>query len=249
MTFSKKQKDILLGCLLGDANLQTETDGRTWRLRMLHSIKQTEYLAHKYNEFKQFCSTGLVLDTPKPDKRTGKTYSRYYFNTQVIPSLKYYGDMFYSRHVCQKASKDLDSVSKTNVSKTNSENEASETNKTETEIVFVKKVPLNIEKLLTARALAYWFMDDGALKAKNSQGVRICSEGFTFEENQRLRNALTSKFGLTVTLNKQREGYRLYISSSSYHILKDLIFQELHESLKYKFPRSNEVNEVDEVAS
>jgi hypothetical protein len=37
-----------------------------------------------------------------------------------------------------------------------------------------KKVPLHIEQLLTGRALAYWFMDDGAKKAKKTKAVRFC---------------------------------------------------------------------------
>ena len=35
ITLSKKQKEILVGILLGDANLQTENGGKTYRLRVL----------------------------------------------------------------------------------------------------------------------------------------------------------------------------------------------------------------------
>jgi hypothetical protein len=53
MILTVLQKDILVGCLLGDANLQTNTQGRTWRLRMLHGENQKEYLDAKYEIFKE----------------------------------------------------------------------------------------------------------------------------------------------------------------------------------------------------
>jgi hypothetical protein len=42
MTLSKKQKEILVGILLGDANLQTENGGKTYRLRVLQSEQHKE---------------------------------------------------------------------------------------------------------------------------------------------------------------------------------------------------------------
>ena len=39
---TQKQQDILVGCLLGDANLQTFNQGSTWRLRMIQKSEQSE---------------------------------------------------------------------------------------------------------------------------------------------------------------------------------------------------------------
>jgi hypothetical protein len=44
-----EQQEVLVGSLLGDANLQTETNGQTWRLRIIQ--KDKDYLFHKYEIF------------------------------------------------------------------------------------------------------------------------------------------------------------------------------------------------------
>jgi LAGLIDADG DNA endonuclease family len=40
---SALQKNILCGLLLGDASLQTQSNGKTWRLRVLRSEFHKEY--------------------------------------------------------------------------------------------------------------------------------------------------------------------------------------------------------------
>jgi hypothetical protein len=219
------QKEVLIGCLLGDANLSTETQGRTWRLRMLHGEKQKDYIEAKYQIFKEFCGTGVSAYVTKPDTRTGKPSTRYSFNTLVYPCFRHYGNMFYGTDL-------------------------------------IKKVPSNIHQLLTGRVLAYWFMDDGALKAANTLGVRFCSESFSVEDNERLSNALKDKFGLLVTVPKHRisrsllpslcvhevqkpnaqneseSNRRLYISAKSYSTFKDLVYEYMkeHPTMLYKLP-------------
>lgn len=42
-----------------------------------------------------------------------------------------------------------------------------------------KIIPIDIQKYLTPTALAYWFMDDGALKGTDRKGLRLNTEGFT----------------------------------------------------------------------
>jgi hypothetical protein len=95
MILTQLQKDLLVGSLLGDGNLQTETSGRTWRYRALQKAEHLEYLTSKYNIFKDFCLTGILFSETLDD-RTGKVYKRYYFNTQVHDCLRYYGNMFYT---------------------------------------------------------------------------------------------------------------------------------------------------------
>lgn len=95
MTLTQQQRDLLVGTLLGDASLQTVTEGRTWRYRAIHKAEQKPYLNHKFDIMKEYCSS-----EPKPnnvyDKRTKKVYERWYFNTTVHPSLRFFGNMFYT---------------------------------------------------------------------------------------------------------------------------------------------------------
>ena len=59
-----------------------------------------------------------------------------------------------------------------------------------------KLVPKNIGQLLTARALAYWFMDDGTCKSYKSKNrtYRFSTHSFPFEDQEILIQALRDNF-------------------------------------------------------
>jgi hypothetical protein len=57
--------------------------------------------------------------------------------------------------------------------------------------------------LLTPRALAYWYMDDGALKWRGkSNAVRLCTDSFIDDINLK-KKVLETKFSLKVSLQKR----------------------------------------------
>jgi hypothetical protein len=95
MTLTQQQKDLLVGTLLGDGNLQTGTRGCTWRYRAIQKAEHKEYLFHKYEIMKEFCSTEPQL-SQVADVRTNKTYKRWIFSTNVHDSFRFYGNMFYT---------------------------------------------------------------------------------------------------------------------------------------------------------
>ena len=95
MTLTQLQKDLIFGTLLGDGNLQTGSQGRTWRYRALHQSKHKDYLFHKYEILKSLCSSEPVYGKTLDD-RTGTESERWYFNTLTNPSLKFFADMFYT---------------------------------------------------------------------------------------------------------------------------------------------------------
>jgi LAGLIDADG DNA endonuclease family len=99
-----------------------------------------------------------------------------------------------------------------------------------------KRVPPIISKLLTPRALAYWFMDDGSMKSKQSKGVLLNTQGFTYKEVCCLCDVLTSKIQLQCWPRKQKEGYQIYVSGHSYERLRELIGPFLIPEMMYKFP-------------
>ena len=81
-------------------------------------------------------------------------------------------------------------------------------------------------------------MDDGAQKWKGkSLAMRFCTDNFTKSDVQLLADLLKQKFKLKASLQKQRDGWRIYISSYSYQIIKDLIFDHVKLSMRYKFPQ------------
>lgn len=94
MKLTQQQSDLLVGTLLGDGNLQTETNGRTWRYRALQKAEYKDYLDHKYEVMKDYCTTGPIYSEVY-DERTRAMYERWYFNTNVSNSFLFYGNMFY----------------------------------------------------------------------------------------------------------------------------------------------------------
>jgi hypothetical protein len=99
-----------------------------------------------------------------------------------------------------------------------------------------KIIPKLIHRWLTPRAVAYWYMDDGSIKSKQSKGVFFNTQGFTFKEVLLLSNILNEKYSLITSLRKQKEGYQIYVSGHSYENLRSIIYPYLIESMYYKFP-------------
>lgn len=100
----------------------------------------------------------------------------------------------------------------------------------------IKILPLNIANLLTARSLAYWIMDDG-YKFKN--GFYLCTESFSLNENEILKNLFKEKFNLDCGIHKHTNGYRLYIFSNSKNNLLKLVKPYLISHFYYKFEIEN----------
>lgn len=237
MILSNKQKSLLFGSLLGDGNLQTFNEGRSWRYRALQ--KEKEYLYHKYDILKSLCSSEPIFSQTK-DSRTKNVSTRYSFNTQTNDALRFYGNMFYTFDKNNKR--------------------------------WVKDVPINVAKFLTDEALAYLYMDDGALKYKNkSNAMRICTEGFSNEGVIRLNNAIIKNFGIQTRVSKHkssnfgmvskqnegmvlrtnslgpkdplpttiREGLRISIPEAASAEFRELIKPYLVDCMKYKVSNGN----------
>jgi hypothetical protein len=209
---TEEQKDLLIGTLLGDGNLQSETKGRTWRYRSIHKKEHYDYINHKYIILMNLCGTEPKLYKVY-DLRTNKYYERYLFSTLIQNSLRYYANMFYKYDI----NKDR----------------------------FIKIVPLNIEKYLTPRVLAYWYMDDGSLKWKGkSNAMRICSEGFSLDDVMRLKRVINDKYNINMQLIKIKKkdiiiGYRLQINEANSILFRELIKPYLLEVMSYKVSDGN----------
>ena len=89
---NEKQRSMMVGTLLGDGHLETQNHGRTYRLKIEHSIKQKDYTDWLYRNFKSW-----VNDVPKEKKKIvkGKTYKNYYFQTRSVGEFRFYGQIFY----------------------------------------------------------------------------------------------------------------------------------------------------------
>ena len=201
------QKDLLIGTLLGDGNLKSETKGRTWCYRALHKEVHKEYLFFKYDLLNVICKSSPSFSFIF-DKRTKKYYKWYYFNTIVHPCFNFYGNLFYTYDKKNKC--------------------------------MFKDVPSNIEKFLTPRAIAFWYMDDGALKwLGKSNAMRICTESFSKLGVERLQKALKTLYDIDMNLMRKTNkgifvGYRLSINEEKSLKFSELIKPYLIDCMRYK---------------
>lgn len=98
-----------------------------------------------------------------------------------------------------------------------------------------KRVPQNIHKFLTAKALAYWFMDDGTKFTKNNNNYYYLStQSFPLEDQKILVKALKRNFNLTINIHKDRSKYKLYILTISNVKFIELIKDFIHPCFVYK---------------
>ena len=102
----------------------------------------------------------------------------------------------------------------------------------------VKRVPKNIHKLLTPRALAYWFMDDGSSQWSKTtnrlNSVVLHTEGFSLSDQKILVCALKKLYGLNVNVHRDGKYYKLYVCADSITHFQDLIRAYVHDDFLYK---------------
>lgn len=99
-----------------------------------------------------------------------------------------------------------------------------------------KSVPKLIHRWLTPKALAYWFMDDGSIKSKESKAVILNTHCFSASEIALLINVLRESFSLDAKPRMQTDGCQIFISGRSYEAFAELINPYLIESMRYKLP-------------
>ena len=184
------QRSILVGLILGDGHLETFNDGRTYRLKIEHSVKQKEYLDWLYLKFKN-----LTNQEPKLKLKSGRPLS-YWFTTYSLGMFRFYGQQFYAGRK--------------------------------------KIIPKVIEKLLDPVALAIWFMDDGSLKSNHHKTYIIHSIGYSTEDLELVKKALKKKFNIDISLHKQYNRKRIYVTSDSAEKFRELVKPHMIPSLMYK---------------
>lgn len=92
LKLTKEQREVLVGLLLGDGHLETQDNGRTYRLKVEHSISQKEYVDSLYELFQEWCPHG-----PTRRKRHIQfgTITSYGFYSYSSGSFRFYAQQFY----------------------------------------------------------------------------------------------------------------------------------------------------------
>ena len=91
LKMTRRQRAIVVGLLLGDGHLETRDNGRTYRLKVEHSLTQRDYTQWLFNEFKNWipASKPYVKVRKSGQESTG-------FTTYSHGALRFYGKVFYS---------------------------------------------------------------------------------------------------------------------------------------------------------
>ncbi len=89
---------------------------------------------------------------------------------------------------------------------------------------------------MTARSVAYWFMDDGSVKSRESKGVVFNTQGFVLNDVERLCDALRSRFGLEAEPRMQKEGFQIYVSGTSFERFREIVDPFVIASMRYTIP-------------
>ena len=97
----------------------------------------------------------------------------------------------------------------------------------------IRKVSPIIHRLLTPRAIAYWYMDDGSIKSQHHKAVRFNTQRYTEKDVDLLISVLRNKFQIESRRLKTRQ---IETSGYSYETLSELIFPYLLPEFHYKFP-------------
>lgn len=88
---SQRQREIIIGTLLGDACL--EKNGQHTRIRIDHYNRHKEYVLWFTKELFPFALRPRVIK--EVDKRNGKTYSRWHLSTKSLPIFDEFKELFY----------------------------------------------------------------------------------------------------------------------------------------------------------
>jgi hypothetical protein len=89
LVLTKRQRDILVGTLLGDGHLETLNNGRTYRLKVEHGVAQCEYVEWLYKEFREWVPCGVyTIERKNKGIFVG-------FRTYTHGAFRFYAHQFY----------------------------------------------------------------------------------------------------------------------------------------------------------
>lgn len=92
---SKELKEITIGLLLGDVNMQKRKWSVNPVLRFVQGLVHKDYLLHLYGLFDSYCKVAPKITIMAPHKRTGIRYSCIHFNTYSLPCFNELYELFY----------------------------------------------------------------------------------------------------------------------------------------------------------
>jgi hypothetical protein len=101
LKLTEEQKEILIGCLLGDASMETRKGKPVYGIKFGQSIKNEDYINHLYEIFKPYCGTPpAVRQINKAENAMEKVRYSISFRTFRHSSFIFYYNLFYNPLKC-----------------------------------------------------------------------------------------------------------------------------------------------------
>jgi len=212
---SKIQQEAAVGLMLGDASIQSQNGGKTYRMKFEWGDRNKAYLDHVYKLFNEW-----VLSEPHKKVRVspkGNTVVNWGFQSISHKAFNDLANLFISAPRPTTRSVEWEAGS----------------NK--------KSISANlIKKYLTPRGLAYWFMDDGGKldynKNSNNKGVVLNTQSFEAKEVKAMSKELSEKFNLECEVRSNKGKKVIVIKSTSYSTFLALIDPYIIPEMRYKLP-------------
>lgn len=105
-----KEKEVLVGLLLGDAHIQQRLSTGNSRLRYAQTVKHDAYFYHVFDLFKKYCTVDFnVIEGSHLNSTTKMSYKSLTFLTISLPCFNEYRNIFYLNNtkIVPKNIKDL----------------------------------------------------------------------------------------------------------------------------------------------
>jgi len=204
---TEDEEALIVGTLLGDAHIQKR--GRSYRLKIEHSMHQSEYVEWKYKKLQRLCNPDkgpkqtLLKNTRRSVGALGGRFAQMHFYTRSGIWLEPYHKMFYTEKERNKGELRPTKVITRNL---------------------IDHLPMN------PITLATFFMDDGSVR-NDCAGAKLATQCWSLEENH-LLNEYLGKWGIhcqVVAHIKRKNQYYLSIPAKSFRILREVIEPVVNE--------------------
>lgn len=209
--------EITTGILLGDGNLQKPSGCNYYRLRFAQNSIRQDYVIHLLNKYQTGVQiTNLVQLKPLVNRKQPRIYS-YITKLNKLNKQSY----CFETRISSAFNEHADIFYFNNSSR--------------------KTLCNNLDVLydmLTPKALAYWYMDDGTWPNKKAKSFQLCTHGYTVQQVKYLSSILNKKFQLVTNIGFNKNQPIIRISAKSYDNFKNLIYDTLVQipSMQSKFP-------------
>jgi len=207
LKLNQNLKEIMVGLLLGDGNMQTfSSSGTTWRLRLLQGgDNHFEYIKHLRLLFDDWTVMDLAENHEK--NKLGQLYKKWYFNTLSFEQFAEIGNGFYRLDIeSNKRKKILPILLKDWI----------------TELSLAYWFMDDGSYKWKDKILAIRFCTDNFSELEIDILISIMKDKFDLDVSK--------------TVNKNNK-WRLYVGTKNYDKIKEIIYPHLIPSMRYKFPK------------